>query len=318
MVKEKWDTEWLIFYRKTRRGAIVLLILFFCIAISPRVYQLLFVSNDVTTVAFQSIAEASFLEEDEKQVLKESEDKTTVKSTREFPKDKSDPNKFSKSEWMNMGLSEKQVETVLNYKKSIGGFKSFDDLEKVYVFNAEILTGLRNNISFTEKSNKSSNLLNDTLGKAEDELRVPEVTREVELEQESNAVFEINTATKEELMSINGIGSFFANEIIEQRHATGGFVELKQLLSIYNFDKEKLKKVRPYLTVDSSKVRKLNLNLVTLDQLKNHPDITWSIAKSIIDLRTQLGAFTSLDQLLLSVHIDSEKYRELLPYFDAD
>lgn len=308
MAKEKWDTDWLIFSRKTRRGAIVLLVLFFVIAISPRIYKLLFVSNEVTSITYKSLNDDSF-KGDQDQISKKDFEKQ-AEDTPTFPKDKSDPNSFNKSEWIAIGLSEKQAESLLNYKESIKGFKSFKDLENVYVLNDEIIEVLRQNVSFKKKK---SNLSENT----EDKI-VEEESEEESSIAENTAVFEINTATKEDLLSISGIGPFFADKIIEQREATGGFVELEQLLSIYNFDNEKLAEVRPYLTVDKNKVTKLNLNVVTVNQLNKHPEINWDMAKSIVDLRAELGAFNSLDQLLLSVYIDSKKYRQIAPYFKVE
>lgn len=308
MAKEKWDTDWLIFSRKTRRGALFLLVLFFIIAISPRIYKVLFVSNEVDSLTYKPIKEASFV--DVQQVNSKQESEQTTKNSPHFPKDKSDPNTFSKSEWMAIGLSEKQAESVMKYKMSIDGFKSFDDLENVYVFNDEIVSLLKRNVKFEEKNEHKDLVLNDTVVKENNEPK-----KET---NENTSVYEINSVTKEELLSIKGIGPFFAEKIIEKRQAIGGYVALDQLLSIYNFDEDKLLEVRPYLTVNKENIKKLNLNLITVNQLKKHPEINWDTAKSIIDLRTELGAFTSLDQLLLSVYIDSDKYRKIAPYFTLE
>lgn len=305
MAKEKWDTDWLIFSRKTRRGAFSLLFIFFIVAISPRIYQLIFTSNEETVITYQAIKEAS--PDISKASLSNPSTQKEQKNIREFPKDKSDPNTFTKSEWEAIGLSEKQAETVLNFKKSIGGFKSFKDLEKVYVFDDQIISALKQNIAFNKKSNNKAAVIRDSLTNQNQYFKG--------LNEDEITTFEINTATKEDLLTIKGIGPFFAEKIIEQRQAIGGFVELKQLLSIYNFDEDKLSEIKPYLTVDKNNVSKLDLNLVTVNQLKKNPEINWDTAKSIVDLRTELGAFTSLDQLLLSVYIDSKKYRQIVPYF---
>lgn len=305
MAKEKWDTDWLIFSRKTRRGAFSLLFIFFIVAISPRIYQLIFTSNEETVLTYQPIKEAS--PDNSNASLTDPSTKKEQKNIRQFPKDKSDPNTFTKSEWEAIGLSEKQAETVLNFKKSIGGFKSFKDLEKVYVFNDQIISALKQNIAFDKKSNNTDAVIKDSVTNENQDFK--------DLNEDGKTTFEINTATKEDLLTIKGIGPFFAEKIIEQRQAIGGFVELKQLLSIYNFDEDKLSEIKPYLTVDKNNVSKLDLNLVTVNQLKKHPEINWDTAKSIVDLRTELGAFTSLDQLLLSVYIDSKKYRQIVPYF---
>lgn len=312
MTDKKWDTDWIIFSRKTRRGGILLVILFFLIAVSPRVYQLLFVSNQPTLITKLSVDGTAFLQDEEQQNDSESTKPSEGENRLKFPTTSSNPNEFSKTEWMDMGLSEKQAESVLNFKNAIDGFSSFEDLDKVYVFDDKILKVLKENVSFDQKLYQKDDKYSPELTSNEKDTQV------VAVDFETRNVYEINSASKEELLSIKGIGPFFADKIIEHRSATGGFVNLEQLLTIYNFNESNLDEVRPYLIIDINNIKKLNLNLVTLNQLKQHPDVNWDMAKSIIDLRTELGAFSSLDQLLLSIHINSKVYRQLSPYFKVD
>ena len=60
----------------------------------------------------------------------------------------------------------------------------------------------------------------------------------------------LNTATKEELMLIDGIGDTTANDIIEHREKIGGFTDLEQLLDVRNIGEKKLNNWRKYLTIE--------------------------------------------------------------------
>ena len=46
-----------------------------------------------------------------------------------------DPNNWDSIDWESIGLSKNQVQTLLNYKDAIGGFKKKKDLYKCYVLN---------------------------------------------------------------------------------------------------------------------------------------------------------------------------------------
>ena len=59
----------------------------------------------------------------------------------------------------------------------------------------------------------------------------------------------INIATKEELMTISGIGEVYATRIIEYREQIGYFTCLEELLEVKGIGEKRLEKWEPYLTV---------------------------------------------------------------------
>lgn len=59
----------------------------------------------------------------------------------------------------------------------------------------------------------------------------------------------LNTATAEELMSVNGIGEQRAASIISYREYLGGYTSVEQLKDISGFGDATYEKVAPYFTV---------------------------------------------------------------------
>jgi comEA protein len=65
----------------------------------------------------------------------------------------------------------------------------------------------------------------------------------------SGQVVNINTATKEELVALPGIGSTLADRIISFRENEGEFGSVEDLQQVKGISKKKLEKLKPHITV---------------------------------------------------------------------
>ena len=122
----------------------------------------------------------------------------------------------------------------------------------------------------------------------------------------------VNSSDTTELMKIPGIGSYYAKAIVRYRDKLGGFASLSQLREIEGLPEEAL----PFLTVNASEVRKLNINKLSLNQLRQHPYLNFYQAKEICDYRRLKGPIHNLQELKLLKDFPPDEIERLKPYID--
>lgn len=69
---------------------------------------------------------------------------------------------------------------------------------------------------------------------------------------------ELNTADSLELLSVRGIGPFYARQIIQYRERLGGFVCKEQLLELYKMDRERYEPIAEQIIVDGNLAKRID------------------------------------------------------------
>lgn len=126
----------------------------------------------------------------------------------------------------------------------------------------------------------------------------------------ANEHIEINGADTTLLMKIPGIGSYYASRIVRYRERLGGFVSARQLEEIDGLPESAI----AYIKIDEQQIRKMNLNKLTLNQLKKHPYLNFYQAKEICDYRRLKGPLHSIEDLKLLKDFPPDEIDRLKPY----
>ncbi len=108
---------------------------------------------------------------------------------------------------------------------------------------------------------------------------------------EADTLVELNTATIEQLVELPGIGPSYAERIVAYRDSLGGFYNTQQLMEIRGIGEAKHNGLVPYVSIDTLKITKLDINKASDSLLYNHPyaDTIW--VKALINNRP----YSSLD-----------------------
>ena len=128
---------------------------------------------------------------------------------------------------------------------------------------------------------------------------------------------ELNEADSSTLVTLYGIGPFYAQRIIEYRKRLGGFHSPEQLMEIPGIDSTRYGGVAKRVMADPLKIRRFRLDSAGKHFLINHPYIGAYAARGIILMREKMGKeFCTLENLVRERVISKEKADSLWPYVE--
>lgn len=111
-------------------------------------------------------------------------------------------------------------------------------------------------------------------------------------------IWDLNRATAEELMRINGIGPTLSKRIIKFRDRLGGFVVNEQLYDVYGLEPEVVQRtLQRFQVLQQPTIKKININKATAEELSQLVYITQDMAREIVSHRKRNGLFSSLNEL---------------------
>ncbi len=195
-----------------------------------------------------------------------------------------------------IGLSKRQAKNIVSYRNSGGNFKNKKDLEKIYGMNSEILKKIYPHFFVTTQKEDKKKTYN---------------TVNIETEKYK---FDLNSCDTSDLKRIPGIKSFRANAIIKERELLGGFLNFDQLLQIYSIDTIAIFSLKKHAIIDTSNIKKLNINSVTFKELQSHPYCGYYICKDIFEYLKIQDSIVSLKELVDNSIISQKDFNRLQYY----
>ncbi|HBL73906.1 MAG: hypothetical protein A2W90_11920 [Bacteroidetes bacterium GWF2_42_66] len=205
---------------------------------------------------------------------------------------KFDPDTCTESDWLNFGLTQKQAQVIARYKSAIGGFKSKDQFAKIYGIESSVMDSLLKYI----------------------EIEMPHEITKPKVYSAERKVIELNSADTIALKSLPGIGSVLSRRIIKYRDLLGGFYSVRQLLEVYGLSPECLQKVESLLTVDTLRIKKLDINFSSAEELATHPYVGERSGRGIVKFRSKNGPITNPAVLLEKKVFEKQQFENIRPY----
>lgn len=221
-----------------------------------------------------------------------------------------DPNTADSTELLALGLEPWQVRNIYKYRAKGGVFRKKEDFGRVYGLTNRQYRDLAPliRIGSDYQPYMSRGYQNVPYDEAPDSVpgrRFPAKLRQGER-------IDLNDADTVLLLKVPGIGSYFARQIVRKRKMLGGFYSVRQLLEIQDMPEEAL----PYFDVNPAKVHRLNVNKLSLVDLRRHPYINYYQAKAIVDYRRLYGEIHDMGQLKLMKYFTPDDFERLRHYIE--
>ena len=218
-----------------------------------------------------------------------------------------DPNTADSTQLLRLGLQPWQVRNIYKYRAAGGVYRQPRDFARLYGLTLKQYRRLEPYIRIKEEDMPAERYFYKYEPIEErDTMKYP-----IKLQAEERIV--LNRADTAQLRKVPGIGPYFARKIVEYRERLGGYYRVQQLLEIEDFPETA---VDFFIIPDDTQLRKLNINRLSLNELKRHPYLNFYQARAIVDYRRLHGTIQSLDQLSLLRDFPREAIERLTPYVE--
>jgi DNA uptake protein ComE-like DNA-binding protein len=311
--------DYFTFNRKEQRGLIALLALLLCSVIGNIFLPYLIKEEYYDTEPYRENIESfiSKMKEHDslKRINKPSDQKYYTKDNSAFRETFRispfffDPNTLTAAEWDKMGMPQAISRNILRYVEKGGKFRKNEDLKKIFGMTDSIFHILTPYIRIETIQKQTYSFDKDKHDSKNEILQ--------EISDKTNPVpiqVNINAADSSSLLALPGVGPYFANKIMKYRDQLGGFVSPMQLLEIKGMDSLRLHGFINEVLIDSTLIRKIDLNAVTFKELLKHPYFEYYLVKAIFNYKDQIHNYDSISQLKNIAVMYPELYDRISPY----
>lgn len=182
------------------------------------------------------------------------------------------PNTVSVEDLQRLGFSEKQAQSIENYRLKGGRFRRPADFAKSYVVSDSVYARL------------------------EPYIDIPRL--------------DINKADSVALLDLTGIGPYFAGKIVQYRTQLGGYSRPEQLMEIYHFDEKKFAGLQDLISC--SEPSGFALWALSEADLAKHPHISRNEAHGIVLFRAHHAPAACTVEALRKAGVLSEAHAAAL------
>lgn len=193
------------------------------------------------------------------------------------------PNFITDFKGYKLGMTVEQIDKLLAYRKLNKYVNSAQEFQQITGVSDSLLDVISPYFKFPEwVTNKKTSFKSAWVDYSK--------TTYVRKEKEKPIAIDINSATKDDLMKIYGIGDAISDRILKQKTIFGEFVSIDQMDDVWGLSPEVIEKLhQSFAILNNPKPKKININSASIKELGQFPYFRYPISKNIVTYRSMKG-----------------------------
>ena len=194
------------------------------------------------------------------------------------------PNFITDFKGYKLGMSTQEIDRLMAFRKTNKYVNSPEEFQAVTKVSDSLLREISQYLKFPDWLNKR-NPKSDF-----PKFNVPK--------KEKIVLIDINKATQEDLIKINGIGPALSERILSERAKFGNFATMEQMEVIWGLSPEVIVKLNQHFAiVQPPIISKIQINNASIKELMQFSYFRYALAKAIVTYRSMNGDFNNIEDL---------------------
>ncbi|WP_281237736.1 ComEA family DNA-binding protein [Flavobacterium praedii] len=216
------------------------------------------------------------------------------------------PNFITDYKGYKLGMSVLEIDRLLAFRKENKFVNSAKEFQNVTKVSDSLLNAIAPYFKFPDWVNRNK------------ETKVYKYGQHLAFSKKEKIVLiDINQASKEDLIKINGIGEAISIRILTQKEKLGGFVSMEQLKEVWGLPPEVILNLNTHFVISKpTTLHKININNASLKELSQFFYFKYDLAKQIVKYRSMYGDFKNIEDLIKINGFPVEKANYIALYLD--
>jgi len=261
---KRFIADYFTFTRSERKGIIVLILIVFLLGIANKI---IFYFEEPTLLDTDLLKKASMqLVEDQNSQINQ------VEKLQLFV---FNPNTIDSVSLSKLDLPPFVKSNLMKFRKRNGHLKTAADFGKIYGVTPELYEKIEPFLVFDGVSTQ----------KKSDHVAIEQTDNHERSVEQTTIFIELNSADSIALRALPGIGDKLSKRIIKYRDLLGGYSSVSQLKEVYGLKEQTIDVIDELITIDSTKIKKLDLNFSEMNELAKNPYIQRKMEVKIVKFK---------------------------------